>query len=477
MLILPYDSSIPLALAHLAIWGIFVFFAVGTQSLWNPGPSSWFVITSCVSFGSWPLFYLTGKLFFFDTENFLAVCGSYTPDRGFEVDAGTFSLVAIAWSVLRLIFNRGTFDNQFLFLHRFTKELSLQHGLKVGRIALFLGVLGALAHSPRLQISGALAQPLYLIGYLFSGSIAVMILVAPSSGLPFVRYKHVMILIGVTGLSGFLASGIKGVLFINIILMFWFVGSIRQTSRWPTLFALATVGIIFVGTLPAFQRAKLAFSNTRSSDETLKEFTLAAGDLLAGSGSYDETGRKSSTLAIWEYLGIRLCVASSTHQYYKLYGESPRGMESIFFSFRNALPRVIDPNKESSSIYYNELARNSGIGNKEDYETSRKPSYIDECVICWGWYGFFIGGVVLGCYLSIIEWACLQMSRSPEAYRVIRFAMLPLGQLPYFAIIFASAPYTIMFCWIVSTYLLKRVWVDQNFSPKSPRTNWLAYQG
>src|SRR5688500_4087244 len=96
------EPSILNAAFRMAVWGVFLWRVARPAFLWQPGPSSWFVLGHCLGFGTWPLFYFTGMLFFADTASFVSVAG-VSPEDGFVVDRGCFLFMVVAWSIVRCL--------------------------------------------------------------------------------------------------------------------------------------------------------------------------------------------------------------------------------------------------------------------------------------------------------------------------------------------------------------------------------------
>ena len=457
MTILPYDPSILNAIAHIGLWTAFLFFGVGTRFLWQPGPTSWFLVMTVVSFGSWTFFYLTGRLFFFNTQSFIAVCGSYNPTVGFEVDAGCFLFTCIAWMVTRFITTKGAFDPNWNVSSLVTPEETPETRKHLFH-AFIIGGLGALVLLPRFQLSGVFAQPLYLIGTLFPAGLATMLLKVPKKGNPWWNNRYLILLVSSYGLVAFVSSGAKGTLFLNMFLVLWLYGMLNVRSRYATLIIVLLVSVGFVVTLPVFQASKDAFQTNRSTSESVEAFTKGLDDLINWRLDYTRGLRKEGAEATWEYMGIRLCVAGMTQTYHIRYSDTPRGLESLFVSLENSIPRIFNPGKMSISVYYNDFARTSGIGAINDFKTQRQPSFIDESVSIWGGNGFWIGGIVFGLYLSFVEWFCIRASTTPQSLVTCRFMTATLGQLPYFGVMFGSTIFVLIFVYLFSTNYLSSIW-------------------
>jgi len=458
MTILPTEPSILNAIAHIGLWLAFLLFGVGTRFLWQPGPTSWFLIVTVVSFGSSTFFYLTGRLFFFDTQSFLAICGGYNSNLGFEVDAGCFRFTCIAWMVTRFISTKGAFDPNWN-LNSLVNPEETAESKKHAFQALIIGGIGAMVLLPRFQLSGVFAQPLQLLGTLFPASMAIMLLMVPNKGNPWWRFRFLILLISSYGLLAFLSSGAKGTLFLNLFLVLWLYGMLNTRNRYPTLLTVGLVATGFVVTLPLFQSSKDAFQANRSTSESVEAFTKGLDDLMNGRLDYSRgQTRKDGIEATWEYLGGRLCVSGMTQIYYNRYASDPRGPESFLVSLENAIPRIFNPGKTSISVYYNDLARTSGVGNMNDFRTQRQPSFLDESVIIWGANGFWIGGIVFGLYLSFVEWFCIRASTTSQSLVTCRFMTATIGQLPYFGVMFGSTIFVLIFVYLFSTNYLSSIW-------------------
>src|SRR5262245_5333157 len=98
---LSVEPSLLNALIRVAIWASFLYFVVQPKFLWQPGPSSWFVIIQAISYGSWVLFYVIGLILFPNSQTFRYISGGPVASIGFSVDTGSFVFLVIAWAIVR----------------------------------------------------------------------------------------------------------------------------------------------------------------------------------------------------------------------------------------------------------------------------------------------------------------------------------------------------------------------------------------
>ncbi len=452
MVMLPVEPNIWVALIHTVCWAIFVKYSVGTHFLWQPGPASWFILTTVISFGSWTPFYITGSLFFPNTDSFLSVC--QFPETGFKADTGSFVFTTIAWSVIRLLCSGGAFATNHSQINFQKCLLSTDRQVFV----LGCGVVGAVAGLPGVQAIGALAQPLLLLSYWFKASLAISLLGAARAGSFFLQLQFCIFQILVIGFLGFMTSGSKGLVFLTLFLFAWLFGGVYPSYRKRAVVSITSVLAAFIITLPAFQLAKEAFSRTQSSSKTVETLADGIEKQLMGKLKFGQGSVKGPAESLWEYLGIRLCVAGSTQKYYDAYSVRPHPTGTVNIAIDTMLPRLLAPNKASSNTLYNEIARESGIGGSDDYTTSRKPSFIDESIINWGANGLLIGGVLFGLYIAAVEFLLFKACDSMPKLIVMRFSALTLGQLPYLAVIFGATPYVVIFLLLTVRTLLNKLW-------------------
>ncbi len=453
--LLPTTPDLANASLRAVMWILLYKYAIGWKFLWQPGPTSWFLVSFALFYSSWVYFYIIGVLCFLETTSFLAVCRSYYPVTGFEVDTGCFLFLSASWITIRAFCVRGPFNPKEVPI-----DLSACTLGPDARLFVFAcGLLGAVATLPQLQVVGALAQPLLLLSLFFNAGVAISLLSAPKLGSFYWRFQYLLGLIIVIGLLAFISSGAKGALFLNLFFFAWLFGGLFPDKRFKAFIAVGGVFVVFVIALPAFQKAKDAYTDTKSSAIALQKLGEGITEIASGKLDYS-AGRygKGELESLWEYLGYRLCIANMTQKYLDVYGDRPNGYETIIFAVQNMVPRVIDRDKVSSDVYYNDFARLSGIGGRNDYETSRKPSYIDECVVVWGRWGFPVGGVFFGIYMALVEAFCFRISRNPQSLAVLRYSCLTLGQLPYLAVLFGAIPYTIVFVAFTIGLYLRDLW-------------------
>ncbi|WP_146461389.1 hypothetical protein [Rubripirellula tenax] len=277
-----------------------------------------------------------------------------------------------------------------------------------------------------------------------------------------VRFRWPITLTLVYGVFAFAGSGLKSQLFFKVLYLMWLIGGQHPSLRKKSLVGLFGVSVAFILLLPAFQAAKDRFAATGSRADVMD--TLIGGiDEIFSSDQSEATFRgKPWAEGTWEYFGNRLCMANMTRKYLNRYGSRPLGAESIETAFLTAVPRIIDPTKISTDQYYNDLARNSGIGNYEDRKTSRKPTFMDESIIVWGRSGFLVGGGVFGVFLLILEWLAFQVPKIESTRIVLRFTWLSFGTLPYFGIIFGSISYCILFSVITIVPGCSWLWLNRH---------------
>jgi hypothetical protein len=318
------------------------------------------------------------------------------------------------------------------------------------------GVTGAGAAIACNYMPPAFIQPLRLLLDFYPSSLAALVLLADDRESALVRFRYPLAIATGYGLIAFSGSGMKGVLFLTLFQLAWFVGSARPKLRGAVIGAASMLATAFIVFLPAFQSAKDTYQRTKSQAATFD--TLVRGISGDEDPRLARNSRKPPVERTWEYLGIRLCLATQAHRYYRRYAEVPHGYESLIVSAKAALPRVIYPDKISTSGYYDMLARLSGIGNLNDRTSSFKPSFFDESIIIWGKRGFIIGGVLFGLYLAGLEHIIRLITGGGAPQACMRFAWAIMGQLPYFGVMLGGSPYVIIFGILVVAPFYKHLW-------------------
>jgi hypothetical protein len=449
------DPTLVNVLLRIGCWVVFVLFVVRTQFLWQPGPSSWFVIAHAINYGSWPAFYLIGLCCFAHTSSFVTVAGR-APEVGFAVDTGSFILMVTAWAVVRLTGPAALFNERKKLLVPFSGTLPEQKAQML--IVIAAGIFGAIMILAAPHAPSVLIQPLLLFGYFLPSSLAILVLTSDRAEHWLTRFRWPLIIAIGFGIVAFASSGLKSYLFLTLFFLAWFAGSCYKKLRLKILIAAVGLFAAFILLLPAFQVAKERFGETRSRAATLEALKAGLSEGVSDRSSYLNFRGKGFAEAIWEYLGGRLCMAGMTRQYYERYSEYQLGYESMQIAIRTAIPRIIDPNKISTDAYYNQLAILSGIGNRYDFTTSRKPTFQDECIVVWGAKGFLLGGIAFGIYLTILEHLASLATRNAASLAVLRFTWVPFGQHPYVAAIVGGNTYAAIFCLLAIVHYCHLLW-------------------
>lgn len=464
---LSVEPSIANALVRVALWAIFLIYVVKTPFLWQPGPSSWFVIMQVLSFGSWTVFYITGALFFGDTGSFLAVVGGRDASLGFRVDTGSFVFLTIAWSIVRILGPWELFCEQPRLVISPTQLNATPRACTARLLA--AGAVGMVAGIFCSYLPGSLVQPMLLLFTFFAASTAALVLMADDREPIGIRFRWPLTLTLAYGIVAFAGSGLKGALFLALFQLAWYIGGVKRELRRKMALGSGCLFCLFIVLLPAFQDAKDTYERTKSRDETIGTLVQGVNGLFSGHDAFADFRSKPFAEATWEYLGMRLCMSSMTWKYLERYGDAPLGSETILTALQTAVPRILDRNKISSSEYYDNLARVSGIGNFEDTTTSRKPSFMDESVIVWGEWGFIVGGIVFGAYLVLLERLAGSIAKDHAMRSVVRFTWITLGQLPYIAVIVGGNSYVILFTAFVMTPLYRYLWLPAVPVSKRPK--------
>jgi hypothetical protein len=449
------EPTIYNALIRIGCWVAFLLFVVRTPFLWQPGPSSWFVIHHVIGFGSWSFFYLTGTWFFSHSAGYRASAGS-DPTTGFMVDSGCFLFMAVAWSVVRLLGPRSIFAEQASLASPIFGSVATR-GVRMIQL-IVAGFVGGSAAILSPYAPSVLIQPLRLFECLFPASMGILVLTSDPKEPALTRFRWPLILAGSYGIAVFSGSGTKGAIFLTLFYLTWFVGASNKGLRRTAFVAGIGIFVAFVALLPVFQMAKDTYHYTYSRSATLDALHEGIGDVVTTRRNYETFRGKNFAEGMWEYLGVRLCVAGMTRQYYEVYSERPLGYESLRVALRSTIPRLLDPNKISTNAYYNEIAILAGIGNRYDFTTSRKPSFQDESIVVWGKYGFLVGGLAFGLYLTILEYLAHRLAQNRASRAVLRFTWAPLGQLPYAAAITGGYIYVVAFCLLVVLSYCHWIW-------------------
>jgi hypothetical protein len=331
------------------------------------------------------------------------------------------------------------------------------------------GVFGAIMSLTAPYAPSVLVQPLLLFAYFLPASLSILVLTSNQNEHWVKRFSWPLILAIGYGIVAFASSGLKSYLFLTLFFLAWFVGSCYATLRPKIILAAIVLFAAFIVMLPAFQAAKDKFSRTGSRSATLETLRSGLKEAVSDRQSYLNFRGKGFAEAIWEYLGGRLCMSGMTRRYYKLYADRPLGYDTLRVAVRSVVPRIIEPNKISSDAYYNQLAILSGIGNRYDFQTSRKPTFQDECIIIWGTKGFVLGGLVFGVYLTILEHLANRMVRNASSLAVIRFTWVPFGQHPYVAAIIGGNSYAALFGLLVILPFCHLIWPKHD-KPSNGRT-------
>jgi hypothetical protein len=404
----------------------------------QPSPSSWFVIMYLVSFSSWTAFYAIGKLFFDDTTSFVVIA-SRSPEVGFTVDRGYYIFFCI---VLAIINASGVVTAS----DQLPKSNTIDHTgyrlLPLLALTLFgssISVIGRFA-------PGSLAQPLFILSSLFTSGIAIMCIYSPamkSEKANLLKFLLPITCVVCFGIFGFASSGFKGKLYISLLQLGWLIAYCQPKHRKILTTLGLLLGLSFIILLPAFHKVKKSANVGNSATDNLAVFMNA---IFESNASKSSTGvsRIIDPEHTWLYLSLRLCTATMSHTFYNRYGEEPRGLESLWVSLSAAIPRVFDSNKISTSEYYNSISIESGVGDRNDKKTQRKPPFVDEVLIIWGWKGYIIGGFLFGFYLVGVEWLLSKIAFDVRTLTVLKFSLVDLGMVPYIGTIIGGIVYLLL---------------------------------
>ncbi len=440
---LPLDLTIPNAVIRGLLWLTFVFVAVGRDWMWRLGPSQWFVATQFLAYGTWSMFYIVGYYFFRYTVYYGSVVLRDAEFNAFQVDTGTFLFTAIAWTVAQLF---GPKIPAFELDDKATTGTGSRPralGIDSQVVLLMMGAFGAVALLFYQHFPAVLNQPVRLFGGFFFVSMALMCIHSNPNDPVLLRFRWPIVLTMIFGVFAFAGSGLKQMIFVTSLHLIWYIASVFPQYRKRAVVISACIAATFVALLPVFQYAKRAFLDSGSANETFSA-------LMTGLQKYSQNDRLDdqelgNPAAVWRYLGNRVCLAVIPQIYLRNYRERPQGYETFRVSLSSLVPRVLDPDKQSIDEYFNDLARESGVGNKADRKTSRKPSFVEECIVVWGSSGFYLGGLVFGLYLVLLERGLALLARTPTELSIIRFAGLYLGQTPYSAVLIVALVYNLPF--------------------------------
>lgn len=467
--LLPVELSIQNAVVRTALWLGLLAVCMMNNWIWKVGPSQWFILMQFISYGTWSAFYIVGFYFFRYTAYYSSVVLRDAELNAFQVDTGIFLFTCIAWSMVQLFGPK----MPAISIEDKDGKQSFQPNTDPGTLIalLVLGVIGALALLLFQMVPSILSQPIRLLGMFFFSSVAMMALISNPNQPVFLRFRWPLGLTLVFGVLAFAGSGLKQMIFVTLLHLIWFTSSIFPKYRKHAFVAASALMIAFILLLPVFQNAKEAFLKSGSAQETF-------GVLFKGLAKYSESNNSlddqepTNMASMWRYLGTRVCLAVLPQIYHRNYKDYPQGYETFRVSLGSLVPRFLDPDKESIDEYFNNLARESGIGNKADRKTSRKPAFIDESIIVWGTAGFYFGGLLFGVYLILLERMLAFLARNSTEHVIVRFATLTLGQLPYSGVLIVALVYNMPFIGLVLLPTLRQV-----IDPNSKLVKFLSKRG
>lgn len=454
---LPVELSVQNALIRTGLWIALFIVAMSKNWIWQVGPSQWFMIMQFTSYGTWPAFYIVGYYFFRYTAYYPTVVLRDAEPNALQVDTGTFLFTCIAWTILSLF---GPKVPPLDLEDKCGKQLyspNLGSGTLLG--LLILGSAGALALLLSQFMPSVLVQPVRLFGTFFFAAIAYLCIFSSPHDAGVLRFRWPICLTLCFGVLAFAGSGLKQMIFVTLLQLIWFIAGNFPRYRKSAMVISCCILAAFITLLPVFQYAKREFLNSGSASETF-------GALVKGFKTYSDSGslddkEPTSAASMWRYLGNRVCLAVLPQIYHRNYKDHPQGYETFRVALGSLVPRILDPNKQSIDEYFNDLARESGIGNKSDRKTSRKPCFVDESIIVWGSKGFYIGGLVFGVYLVLLERGFALLSRNSTELIVIRFALLTLGQIPYSGVLIVALAYNLPFIGLILLPTIRR-FLDPN---------------
>jgi hypothetical protein len=431
---------------------------VGFILLFKPRFShfTWFWFSMALTYGSWPIIAFTYTLvipFHPATE---LIGHSMSDYSMFESSDLLFLFTGLVLS--SGIASYSLLSKKAKFSRFFYPASDSQNSAKYDALLkpiLLLAMVSVVAHYLASISPKVLQQLLLIIAGLREASFVILI------GIANYKYKsgrsgfiELVFAVGVVLIAGtlgfFLAGGHKGAVLVQILclMVFAFVEGVRKVKLYATILVASCFCLIPL--LPKINAMKsLIHSSGGKISGAKTSLTVSESD----TESMMFRGSNNSWDYFLIYTVIRVNLTPMTATYYDFYKNSPMGWSSLAPVVWAFIPRVFAPNKIDLALYYNEIARTSGVGNEDDVTTFRRPFLMEEAYFVAGLSGVVFFGVVFGLVLGIISFVSLRIINDEILYfglvaSSLVFAQGPvIGDLP--AWILYKLPPMIFVMWIL----------------------------
>jgi hypothetical protein len=258
----------------------------------------------------------------------------------------------------------------------------------------------------------------------------------------------------VYGIINFIAGGgHKGALFNTIEIFVLLFITQSPGSAKPTFLVLGASGALLFFLAPAMNAYKeqVGDSDRKGFSENLA--LLRSQDYLGNATS--EIGSIGALSDYWIDYGLhRVVMIEQSSIYVSAHWENgidvPAHLKMVMQSL---VPRLFAPEKMSSDVYYNTIARDAGVGGVYDELTSRKPDLISESIILGSYTSVIVIAMGYSLILIFMHNLIARVGVCDELKLATIVTTLSLGQSPYLAGLIPAVVFTVPFYLLFSRFV------------------------